>query len=541
MIPTSNEVADQAVSSRPASLKKGQKTLADRLEESPGLYLFIFTVVYAVGMTANNARRNLWIDELFTTYLADLPSLSQIWPLIAKGIELNPPLPFWLTWIVHHTLGEGEVLTRLPATIGFWVMCVCLFYFVRRRSDAVHGFIALLLPLFTFTANDGTFARGYGLLLGFSGIALLGWQFAAEGVRRPLAIAGLAFGIAGAVSSHYYGVYIAAALFVGELLRARSNKRFDFPIAASIAIGLSPLIAYLPLIRMAKKSLPTFWADPLADLLYETYADLLGPITIVLFLFLLQTISRSKEGPNIVRWMPATIKLHETAVCGLLILMPLAVYAAAILDKAAFYPRYVQPVVLGFAILGALFAFRIGGGNPLFRKTAIEVLVWLCLTPWCFWQGAKVVFLARPGAYFLSKINFTTAPDLPLVIDNDSDFMSIYHYATPKMRERLFMLDDAAAAVKYRGSDTGMRSLEIGQTFHELHVVDYRKFVESHREFLVVRTRPASWMIQALMADGAQVELVDYRKGRGTTVDESLMFKIRVPERSSANLVDLRR
>ena len=519
--------------------RKTARSLADRLEASPGLYLVVFTLIYALGMIANNSRRSLWIDELFTSYLADLPSITQIWPLIEKGIELNPPLPFWLTWMIHHSIGQGEILTRLPATIGFWAMCICLFYFVRRRSDALHGFLALLLPLFTFTSSDATFARGYGLLLGFSGLALLSWQHAAERVRRSLALAGLVIGIAGAVSCHYYGLYVAGAIGLGELVRAKDRRRLDLPVFAALAVGVSPLLAYASLVRTAKRGLATFWADPQGDFIYQSYADLLGPVSIVLFLFMLTMLWKphpQAQEEQAIRWTPSALPRHETIACAALLAMPAVVYVAALMDLAAFYPRYVQPVVLGFTIMASMFAYRIGGGNRTFRNASIGLVVWLCLAPWFVWQEMKFMFPMQPGAAFLNKINTAVAPDLPLVIDSDSDFMSVYHYASPKLRERLFMLDDAAASVRYRGSDTGMRSLEVGQTFRDLHVVDYHQFVQTHPVFLVVRTRPTSWIVQALMADGAKVELLDYHKDRRTFTEEALMFKIQSPVSSVARL-----
>jgi hypothetical protein len=73
-----------------------------------------------------------------------------------------------------------------------------------------------------------------------------------------------------------------------------------------------------------------------------------------------------------------------------------------------------------------------------------------------------------------------------------------------------------------------LHSLEVGQTFRDLHLVDYHKFIAEHAEFLIARTRPTSWMIQALLADGARVELVDYRKGAGTAVEETLMFRVKI-------------
>jgi hypothetical protein len=141
-------------------------SLARRLEQAPERWLSIFSIVYLVAEICGNAHRHFRSDEFFTSFLADLPSPAPIWTLLAKGLELNPPLPFWITWVVHHTIGSGQIMSRMPAVLGFWVMCLCLYAFVRRRTDTLHGFMALLLPLFTFTAWSSNEARGYGIMLG---------------------------------------------------------------------------------------------------------------------------------------------------------------------------------------------------------------------------------------------------------------------------------------------------------------------------------------------------------------------------------------
>ena len=97
--------------------------------------------------------------ELVALALASAPNIGRIWEVIEQGAELNPPLSFWVQWGVAHTLGQGEVISRLPAALGFWTMCLCLYFFVRRRTDAAYGFVALVFPVFTYTSWFGTYAR----------------------------------------------------------------------------------------------------------------------------------------------------------------------------------------------------------------------------------------------------------------------------------------------------------------------------------------------------------------------------------------------
>ena len=484
-------------------------SFSERLEASPNQYLLLFSTFYLIAEYCGNCHRQFWIDELFTYNLANLPSIRQIWPLIQQGIELNPPLPFWITWIIHHTLGQGEFLSRLPAILGFWGMCVCLFYYVRRRSDATHGFIALLLPLFTYTAWDATWARGYGLLLGFSAAAMLSWQFATDYVRRWLALSALALSLAGAVSCHYYGLYSAGAIAVGELVRIWNRRRMDVPVLAAILVGVSPIAAYVPLLRAVREGSKAFWIKPMVRFLYESYADLFGPAAMVLLLFLVFALRIRRREDD---WSPTTLGIHEIAACLSFVAMPVTIFVASLFVRIASYSRYVQPVVIGFAIVIAMFAYRVGGRNRSFRNLAISLLVWLCFAPWTLWHMLNF-FLPEPWAVLKADLHL---PDervsLPIVIDNDDLFMVVYHYAPQGLRDHLFYLYDPQGAIKYLGSDTGMNSLFIGQTFHDFHVVRYDDFVHQHPEFLVARPRPGSWILQRLLEDGADVRLIQLNK-----------------------------
>lgn len=510
---------------------KERRTLADRLEEAPGLYLILFTVIYAATEFCSNLRRPFWFDELISYYLADLPSIGQIWPLIARGIELNPPLPFWITWVIHHTIGQGEVATRLPALAGFWLMCVCLHYFVRRRSDALHGFWAMLLPLFTYTAAEATWARGYGLMLGSSAAALLCWQLAADGIRRSLALVGLAVSVATAVSCHYYALYVAGALALGEFVRTLDRKRIDYRIWLALLTGVSPLAAYLSLMRTLPGAAHAFWIAPMVRNLYESYADLAGPMIALLLGFAAATRSagRCDETP---RWNPPTLERHEVTVCLALVAMPLAVYAGSNVTPLAFYSRYVQPAVIGFSIIVAMFVYRIGGGSRHFRNLTASLVIGICFVPWMLLQIIKPLALAPPGAPIQGWIEVPQDSNLKLVIDNENDYLILFHYAPANIREHIVFLSDRRAAVEYLGSDTGLRSLELLQTFHNVNLVDYHKFISEHREFLLERSRAGSSITQKLLTDGATMQLIRLHKGLGVFVDDRLLFRVTMPPKA---------
>jgi hypothetical protein len=509
-------------------------SLAQRMEKRPGLFLTLFTAVYAAGSVWAASRRYFFFDEIVTSWLADLPHISQIWPLIARGIELNPPLIFQLTWVIHHTLGGGAVMSRIPAVAGFWLMCFCLYHFVRRRCGTVFGFVAFLLPIFTFPAWDSAVARGYGMMLGMSGLALLCWQLASDGVRRIASLVGLAVGVAGAVSFHYYAVYVAGAIALGEIVRTRDRRKLDLPVWIALVAGLSPLAYYAELVRTASAGASKhFWVSALPRFLYESYADLLGPASMVFILLLTLLIwsSRGEADSKEIRWLPSALRRHEVAVCLVLAAMPLVVYIAGAFGRIPFYSRYVQPVTIGFVAIAACSAHRIGGGSARFQNQLMVLLVWFCLLPWGLWQAAKTIVVRPPADYLRFRPKLPFHSDLPIAFDSESDFIEYFFYGTPEVRSKIYNLLDTEASIRFRGSDTAQRSIALVQTFRDVHNVDYHRFLDAHREFLVARMREEGWVVQSLLADGARVELVSLDKDLGYYSESTSVYHVTMPER----------
>src|SRR3954467_12547732 len=95
------------------------------------IWIAAFTVLYFPLTILRAAARPMWFDELFTFYISRM-SLGNIWTILSSGIEPNPPLSYWLTHFSMGLFGKNEIAVRLPAIAGYWLMSICLFFFVRR-------------------------------------------------------------------------------------------------------------------------------------------------------------------------------------------------------------------------------------------------------------------------------------------------------------------------------------------------------------------------------------------------------------------------
>src|SRR5262249_42096598 len=163
--------------------------------------------------------------ELFTLNIARLPTTSAVWSALLTGAEQLPPFFYVLTRGALSLFGEGNVALRLPSILGVWVMSLCLFRFVSKRSTSLYGLAAVLSVLTTGAYYYAFEARPYALVLGFSGLALICWQSLAEGKKRALSLVGFAFSLAAAVACHYYAVLVLIPFVCGEVARTWARRR----------------------------------------------------------------------------------------------------------------------------------------------------------------------------------------------------------------------------------------------------------------------------------------------------------------------------
>ena len=249
-------------------------------EQKKYWFLSGFSALYMIITCLLASRRLLWNDELFTLYTSRLPSFSDIWNALLTGADQIPPFFHLITRASLFLFGINELSVRLPSILGFWLMCICLFHFVSKRSSALYGFAAMLFPLTTIAFDYAYEARPSALVLGFGGLALVCWQSAATGRYRVLSLCGLAISLAAALSIHYYAVLLFFPLALGEIVRTLSRRRVDIAIWVAFGIAMCVLFLFLPLIERSRAYSEHFWALPKWILLPGFYFFLLAPAII---------------------------------------------------------------------------------------------------------------------------------------------------------------------------------------------------------------------------------------------------------------------
>ncbi len=172
--------------SRVQRIARRANRLAEHADRSRVLPIAVLSLLYVAVTIVFAQRKLMWNDELYTYYMARLPTMSDVWAALMSRGEQTPPFFYWTTRVSFALFGVNNLSVRLPEILGFWVMLASLYVFVARRSSSLAGLCAAAFPLVTIAYSYAFEARPYGLLLGFGALALVSWQSVTLNRRRSL-------------------------------------------------------------------------------------------------------------------------------------------------------------------------------------------------------------------------------------------------------------------------------------------------------------------------------------------------------------------
>lgn len=463
------------------------------------------------------AFKPLWFDELFTFYLSRLPHIHDLFQ--ALPADGNPPLYYLLARASMRVFGETEFALRLPAMLGFLGAALAVYRYVRHRRAAVFAFLGMLLLLSGPMSSYGSEARSYSLMLGFTGLTLVGWQSAAERTRsRALALLGVAVGIAGAIASHHYGaVHVGVALAFGESVRIYQRKRLDIPLYAAAAAGLCMLAVTVPFAIAAHQVMldyvrqsTAFWAKPgLRSLL--SYKSMLPLWFLPVFLLLLWLSQRPRQEQPAREGADGVPAYEIAAAVGLALMVPIVMVLTAV-TTGYYMDRYAIGAAMGIAMLVGLVAPVLGRGRQ--QAAAVAALCAVLL-------GGEIAFrpaasVALHGTTYLHAASampdslLSRAPGTsPIVIASALEFSQDWWYAPPSLRARLRYLADLPFAV-HQPDFLPEVSLVADQPYLPSKVDDFHQFLAAHRQFLVYADGMPrlEWTIPRLQAASYSLKLI---------------------------------
>jgi len=415
-------------------------------------FLFAFWVAIVGAAIWQSGKEYFDNDELCTTLLVSNPSFSEMWTVIRRGGELNPPLFFIIEWIIARVAGGGELALRaisfVSVAFGGWILYFTLRPLTGPRIAAVS--IALILGLSRTTFYLAGRARYYAFFFLLVTIAIwlamrlrsrieLRWSdYASVFLIHCLLVYLHLFGLI------FSGVLLLAVVAADALIIKWRWKLYGCIIAAWVAFG-----AWVPYATTQVKSAGAYTPPGyhtigffLEQLSLETpYAPIFIVVAMLggLALMLPRGAGAADEASSCnspLGWTSLAL------LAGGLLVVPIATWFGSFFITALFMPRYVFPSIAGYVIITALILLallRLPRGNPQFKWTispAVWTTTWfavlafgLLFQPMRAWKNPSLPVQPFVDAEFGDR-------HLPMVFENSFPYIKRAFYG----RDREYML-----------------------------------------------------------------------------------------------------
>jgi hypothetical protein len=473
-------------------------------------------------------------DEMYSFQTDSLPSFAELvhvqltWP-----ISLDPPLYHLLSHGAMQLFGAGPFALRLPALLGFLLMQVCLYLFVRNLAGERAGLAAAAFPALTATLCFSAEGRPYGLMLGLYALALWCWQVAARrDTRRRWALVGLTAAIALTINAHYFGVLLLLPICAAETFRSLQRRGLDWPVVGAISLGAAAFSATLPFLKAAGEFKQNYYNGGAIGLhtitqayrsIFVDYTRMSMPAqrvlaaSLVLFAaaLVLGCAHRMLERPPRAPQSKMKIPAAEWVLVFTLAALPFAGYLLARFVTHSFEVRYV----LGAAVaISAMLGIAIA---PWLKHAAAFAAALVALGVGMAFSGTVRVLsqrqataetmaaLALPPAL---KQTLIAMPDGALYIQDMGLFeQASYYEPDPAIRARITLVYSSAEELRWDRHDTMALTAMHLRHFTALPIVSYESLKDESlnaspgEHIFILVPSGWDWTGQAFAADGAQI------------------------------------
>lgn len=477
--------------------------------------LVILLLLTAASALAWSHFRPLDQDEWFVFQTDVVPS-------IRKLIDVQLHSPISLDPLFYHLVGHASVslfghtafAIRLPSLLGFLLMQVCLFAFVKRIAGPYAGFVAATIPALTATLFYAQQARPYGLLLGLAALLLLSYQHSTRDTQRTAWLVVLAATLALALNTHYFAVLLLLPLYAAELVRILSRRRIDWPMVLAIGAGSAGALLTLPFQKGAGEFRKHYYnagrvgfhaiTQSYRALIinYTHYSMrvqhvLMGLLIVAALVVVLGVVVRLRRND------PA-IPVPEVTFLLVLSILPLFGFLLARFVTHSIEVRYILPAILGLSVFIAIALQPLYRNAQAMRGISTACLLLLGLT------GLSRAVEARsqaPIPWFLTVWNASTVPG-PIYIQSMGNFEELgNHVADPAVRSRISLVYSSPLEIALTHHDTQSLTAE-----HMRHFTGYRiaRYEDLHAQpgphlFIVYPADGWDWLITAIAQDHAAV------------------------------------
>ena len=469
------------------------------LERHCWLFAVLFALVLLGVSIAKDLRTKMWNDEFYTLRMAQQASSSEIIRATLESADSQPPLYAMVVHSILPWVRNDALAVRLPSTLGYCGMFLCLLAFCRRRLPVLYSLAAALLAC-QVCEPYATEGRSYGVILCCVAGALLCWQSAIDGNRRTLAIPLLAVCLALMIALHYYTLFFFVPLFLGEMARWRRSGKLDLPILAAMLPALLVLGLHYPLIAATKPLQAHYWSPAVWTAIPGWYFRYVFLELCVLPLCSLAMLSARLDRRSASR---SSLTLPEWVAGGAFLLMPLCIVILALFTTHVFVDRYVLWAVPGIAVLATALLYATARGNILVVVSLLGMLVALIALREVHSFRARLV-LSAEAEMVQRELASLQGGSEPVIVASNHVFMELSYYAPPRIRERLIYPASSGLDLRYFGHDTDSLTMTALSHNSKLHVVDLDALLRTYPRFVLAAT-PAHYLPRYLATAGYHV------------------------------------
>ena len=458
----------------------------------------LISALYFADTLLRASLKTFWFDEIITVLLCRLPSFGATWTAVLHGADFNPPLFYLLTRWGQSLFGEGLIASRLPAIVGFWVFCICIYDFVRRRLGPLDGCVAALFPVFTLAHIYAYEARPSGSVLAWCGLMLVCWQRARQ--ERSLSLWTLALFLSSiaALLTHVYALYLFVPFLAVEFLGLIKGWRFH--PGAAVVLLLAPVCVaplYLHMVHMyhASSLIGGIHIHPY-EVLQQYLVAMVGPALVLLLVFLLllaiEARQAQSEPPQEIRRSFLPEELWLAAIFGSLALIGAI---GVKISHGPFFNRYFLAAAAGYAILLAQ-AAAARSRRALAAKGLVVAMLFLltadtAIAAYCRWHHAdldqiepasRLPFPPDPHQPLLRDAAVLRAPgSQDILVTDEHTYLYLYYYAPPALRARLILGVPDAQNPELRA----YRREALLARLDDLRATSFADFFTHHHDFYV--------------------------------------------------------
>jgi hypothetical protein len=467
-----------------------RKTRSEALAAGGLAALLVYSVVRSLVAAAS---RPFWYDELCTWFIVRLGSAHAIWQALKNAADGQPPLFYLIEQFFSKLTSNEEIGFRVASILGFLCVLLCIFVFVRGRSNGAYALLCSSLLLLTVLYSTyAVEARPSSLVVACFALALICYQHAPDAPWMiPMGLA-----LALAENLHYYAVFALVPFGAAEIAVYVKTRRIRASVWLALLCGCLPLLWLFPQLRVLKTDYGKhIWAVPTLYKAFGTFgwifnfphngkvviADLLILTGIMAFLALV--ISRRLRNA----WISEPL-FHEHILALGFLALPFIGYAVTKITGGGLTDHHIIPVVLGVPLAGCYLVPRMGH-----KGLAVFVMIVIVIAgakEARFWisQDHHVGELESPAIPVENAISAVGYPDLPVVISAALQYVPVEHYASTPWKNRFVLLVDPLKSVIYEGngSDNADVQMLILRSYAPLHVELFSSFRVSNPEFLLL-------------------------------------------------------